>query len=74
MKELLTSFDAIEVIGYLITAIAFIFGGFFLKAKEKIKVLSNLLSAFSNAIEDNKIDANERQDLVVLAKKLLGKK
>lgn len=73
MKELLTSVDWLEVAMYAIPVAAVMFGGFWLKAKAKLKALAELLMAFSNAVEDNKIDANEKTDLVEKAKALLGK-
>lgn len=71
--EFLKSLSFAEIIGYLLPVAAIVFSSFVIKTKAKLKDLIELLKAFSDAIEDNKVDANERQDLVVKAKKLLGK-
>lgn len=65
-----------EIVAYVV---AFLLGsgliaGFLTKAKTRIAALAELLAAFSEAIEDNRIDANERQDLVIKARELIGKK
>ena len=73
MKELLSQFDIFDVVVYGIPVLAVVLGGFWIKSKAKIKALAELLMAFSNAVEDNKIDANEKIDLVEKAKALLGK-
>ena len=73
MKELLSQLDIFDVVVYGIPVAAVVLGGFWIKSKAKIKALAELLTAFSNAVEDNKIDANEKTDLVEKAKALLGK-
>jgi len=67
MKELLLNLDWAEIASAGLAIVVYFFGKFWVKAKP-------LIIAFANAIEDDKIDANERKDLVALAKALLGNK
>ncbi len=52
---------------------AVVFVGAFTIAKNKLKQLGELAIALANAIEDKKIDANEKIDLAAKVKALLGK-
>ena len=55
---------------FLIAAIA---GGFWAIAKGRIRAMGNLLISFADAVEDNKIDANEKTDLAEKAREILKK-
>lgn len=70
-KESLFNWGNILTAGLGIAAL--VAGAFLALIKSKLKQAIELLSAFSNAIEDNKINANERKDLVEKFKLLFKK-
>lgn len=47
--------------------------GYWVLAKKKIRQAGELLIKFADAVDDNKIDANERTDLSLAARELLKK-
>ena len=58
--SLLTNSDVINII---LPILAFFFAGIFTWLVTKLRTAGKLLIAFADAIEDKKIDANERVDL-----------
>lgn len=70
-KESIFNWGNILTVGLGIAAL--VAGAFLSLIKSKLKQAIELLSAFSNAIEDNKINANERKDLVERFKLLFKK-
>lgn len=54
--------------------VSFVFLGGLMVAQDKIRKLGELLVLFADAVEDRKINANEKTDLAKKARELLGKK
>jgi len=63
-----------STISYIaLSIVASIFSGIFVSLKTKLRQLGNLSISLADAIEDKKIDANEKTDLAAKVKELLGK-
>jgi hypothetical protein len=69
----LSQIDWGSVLNIGLGVLAVVFVGAFAFVKNKLRQAGTLLIAFADAIEDKKIDANERVDLAQKAKALIGK-
>lgn len=62
-----------NVVTFMFGAMSLLFGSFLILAKDKIRKAGTLLIKFADAVEDNKIDANEKIDLAKAARELFSK-
>ena len=65
--------DIWSLISMALGLISVVAGSFWKLAKNKLKIAAELLTALANAIDDNRIDANEQKDLSDAAKRLISK-
>jgi hypothetical protein len=65
--------DISFIINIVLTVLTVVFVGAFAFIKSKLRQAGALLIAVADAIEDKKIDANERVDLAAKAKALIRK-
>ena len=73
VKDLINSFGWEQGINLVLGIVAFLFLGGFLFAQNKIRKAGELLIEFADAVEDKRIDANERKDLALKARELFSK-
>lgn len=67
------SFDIWTILSVVLGVLSVVFGSLYTKIQTKLKRAGELLTALADAIEDKKIDANERTDLSAKVKALIGK-
>lgn len=65
--------DVWSLISMVLGLISVVAGSFWKLAKNKLKIAAELLTALANAIDDNRIDANEQKELSDAAKRLISK-
>jgi len=68
-----SSFDFGSLANIGLTIIASVFATGWASATKKIKQAGTLLIKFADAVEDKKVDANEKTDLAKSAKELFSK-
>lgn len=72
-KSFLSTLDWSSLINIGLAAISVFFATGWAFATKKIKQAGTLLVKFADAVEDRKVDANEKTDLVQAAKELFSK-
>lgn len=72
-KGVLSGLDWTNILNVGLGIIAFVFATGWAFATKKIKQAGTLLIKFADAVEDRKVDANEKTDLAQAAKDLLSK-
>lgn len=65
--------DIWSLISMALGLLSIVAGSFWKFTKNKLKIAAELLTALANAIDDNKIDANEQKELSDAAKRLISK-
>lgn len=65
--------DIWSLISMALGLLSIVAGSFWKLTKNKLKIAAELLTALANAIDDNKIDANEQKELSEAAKRLISK-
>jgi hypothetical protein len=73
IKELIDAFGWETLFNVILPVVAVVFVGVFVVLKKKLRIAGELLIQVANAIEDNKVDANERKDLALKARELFSK-
>lgn len=63
-----------SIVSIVLGILSLVFGGFLVIFKKKLRQAGELLIAFADAVENDKIDANEKVDLATKAKELFSKK
>lgn len=72
-KGILASLDWASILNIGLGVVAFVFATGWAFATKKIKQAGTLLIKFADAVEDRKVDANEKTDLAQAAKDLFSK-
>lgn len=73
-QSFLKNIDWPGVLNFIFAVSTVMVSGLFAKVKIKLRQAATLLTKFADAVDDNKVNANEKTDLSQAARDLLGKK
>ena len=73
-QSFLKNIDWPGVLNFVFAVSTVMVSGLFAKVKIKLRQAATLLTKFADAVDDNKVDANEKTELSQAARDLLGKK